>query len=60
MSEPVKKIPCEVYSRCVGYLRPVANWNIGKKAEFKDRKVYELPKEATVDSVQLMSETDSR
>ena len=27
----------EVYSRIVGYFRPVANWNIGKKEEFNDR-----------------------
>ncbi|MBC7190624.1 ribonucleoside triphosphate reductase [Candidatus Aerophobetes bacterium] len=29
---------CEIYSRVVGYLRPVSNWNEGKKEEFKDRK----------------------
>ena len=34
----VKAIPVEVYSRIVGYYRPVQNWNDGKKAEFKDRK----------------------
>ena len=28
----------EVYSRLVGYLRPVAQWNIGQPAEFGDRK----------------------
>lgn len=28
----------EVYSRIVGYLRPVGNWNDGKKEEFKNRK----------------------
>ncbi len=32
---------CEVYSRIVGYLRPVAQWNEGKKAEFGDRKTYD-------------------
>lgn len=32
--------PCEVYSRVVGYLRPIKNWNKGKRAEFKDRKVF--------------------
>ena len=31
---------CEVYSRVVGYLRPVALWNEGKKEEFKIRKNY--------------------
>jgi len=30
----------EVYSRVCGYFRPVANWNKGKKEEFKDRKTY--------------------
>jgi len=28
----------EVYSRVVGYLRPVKQWNSGKQAEFGDRK----------------------
>jgi len=32
--------PTEVYSRVVGYLRPVSQWNLGKKAEFSDRKEY--------------------
>lgn len=34
----------EVYSRIVGYLRPVNYWNDGKKEEFKDRKYLELVK----------------
>ncbi|MEW5895544.1 MAG: ribonucleoside triphosphate reductase [Candidatus Omnitrophota bacterium] len=33
---------CEVYSRVVGYLRPVKQWNNGKKAEFDTRKTYKL------------------
>lgn len=33
---------CEVYSRVVGYLRPVQQWNLGKKEEFKERKTYRL------------------
>lgn len=32
----------EVYSRVVGYLRPVKNWNKGKKEEFKDRKTFKI------------------
>lgn len=31
----------EVYSRVVGYYRPVKNWNEGKQEEFKDRPLYE-------------------
>lgn len=30
---------CEVYSRIVGYLRPVDQWNNGKRAEYEDRKL---------------------
>jgi ribonucleoside-triphosphate reductase len=30
----------EVYSRIVGYLRPVATWNDGKKQEFRERTPY--------------------
>lgn len=32
----------EVYSRVVGYLRPVRNWNQAKKQEFGMRKNYAL------------------
>jgi anaerobic ribonucleoside-triphosphate reductase len=31
---------CEVYSRVVGYLRPVSLWNEGKREEFNIRKTY--------------------
>ena len=37
MSE-VKGTQCEVYSRVVGYLRPVQGWNKGKKEEFALRR----------------------
>ena len=37
--------PCEVYSRIVGYIRPVQQWHIGKKQEYKERKEFKLPKE---------------
>ena len=33
---------CEVYSRVVGYLRPVTQWNPGKQSEFKDRKGFKI------------------
>lgn len=29
--------PCEVWTRCMGYHRPVSYWNIGKKGEFEER-----------------------
>jgi len=32
--------PCEVYSRVVGFYRPVQQFNDGKKQEFKERKTF--------------------
>lgn len=34
------KQPCEVYSRIVGYIRPVQQWNKGKEQEYKERKEF--------------------
>ena len=34
--------PTEVYSRVVGYLRPVSQWNDGKQAEFATRTPYQI------------------
>jgi len=33
-----KRTRCEVYSRVVGYLRPINQYNPGKKSEFKNRE----------------------
>ena len=35
-----RRTKCEIYSRVVGYMRPVSQWNTGKQQEFKDRKVF--------------------
>lgn len=32
--------PTEIYSRITGYIRPLKQFNPGKQAEFKDRKVF--------------------
>lgn len=34
-------MPTEIYSRVVGYYRPVQNWNLGKKQEFTERNTYD-------------------
>ena len=34
------EIQCEVYSRIVGYIRPLGSWNPGKLAEFAERVPY--------------------
>ncbi len=35
------RVPCEVYSRIVGYLRPVQAWNDGKRQEFSERSTFD-------------------
>jgi ribonucleoside-triphosphate reductase len=32
---------CEVYSRVVGFLSPVSQWNRGKKEEYRDRVTFD-------------------
>jgi len=39
---PKCKSVCEVYSRVVGYLRPISQWNDGKLAEFNERKKFKV------------------
>jgi ribonucleoside-triphosphate reductase len=34
------KQPCEVYSRVVGYIRPVQQWHKGKRQEYEERKEF--------------------
>ncbi len=46
---PKRRVPCEVYSRIVGYIRPVQNWHQGKQQEFKERKTFRLPDEVVVE-----------
>jgi anaerobic ribonucleoside-triphosphate reductase len=33
---------CEIYSRVVGYLRPLKQWNRGKQGEFETRKMFRV------------------
>ncbi|MBU2634991.1 anaerobic ribonucleoside-triphosphate reductase [Patescibacteria group bacterium] len=35
---------CEVYSRVVGYYRPVSQYNLGKQHEFHERKTFKISK----------------
>jgi ribonucleoside-triphosphate reductase len=36
-----KEQKCSVFTRIVGYLRPVDQWNAGKQAEFNDRSLFD-------------------
>lgn len=37
-----QRTKCEIYSRVVGYIRPVTQWNEGKQSEFADRLEFSL------------------
>ena len=39
---PVCGSECEIYSRIVGYYRPLSQWNDGKIAEYNDRKLFKI------------------
>lgn len=32
----------EVYARCVGYFRPIEQWNLGKQSEYKVRTPFKV------------------
>ena len=36
----IKRTPCQIFSRVVGWITPTSNWNKGKAAEYPDRKEY--------------------
>jgi len=40
MNPQTQRTPCETFSRSMGYIRPVKNFNIGKYSEFCERKTF--------------------
>ena len=40
---------CEVWTRVMGYHRPVASFNVGKKSEFRERRYFAEPCPRTPD-----------
>ncbi|MDZ7817058.1 MAG: ribonucleoside triphosphate reductase [Planctomycetota bacterium] len=39
--KPEKETACEVWTRVMGYYRPVSQFNVGKKSEFRERKYFQ-------------------
>ncbi len=48
----------EVWSRIVGYIRPVKQWNPGKRAEFDDRETYKIEKSLKLHKEELKEEKE--
>ena len=42
--KPEERVRCEVWSRVMGYHRPVSTWNKSKQAEHGERAFFEEPK----------------
>lgn len=42
LNQSEKRTKCEIWTRVMGYHRPVSHFNPGKKEEFKSRKFYDL------------------
>lgn len=43
--ELAKRQPCEIYTRVMGYIRPVSEFNRGKQSEFKERACFKEPQQ---------------
>ncbi len=52
-----KRVPCEVWTRVMGYHRPVENFNIGKKAEHKNRVPFKEESFPSEDTTYLLFTT---
>jgi len=37
--------PCEIWTRVMGYHRPISEFNLGKQGEFTERTCFKIPKQ---------------
>ncbi len=48
-----QRTKCEIWTRAMGYCRPVSNFNKGKKSEFYERKYFS--EEKAISSMESLS-----
>lgn len=48
----IQRTSCQVYTRVMGYLRPVSHYNIWKKSEFYSRNYFKNDK--TIDNAEFI------
>ncbi|MTV41291.1 anaerobic ribonucleoside-triphosphate reductase [Duganella radicis] len=41
--DDAERQPCEIWTRVMGYHRPVSSFNIGKQGEYQERKFFREP-----------------
>ncbi len=39
-----ERLPCEIYTRVMGYIRPVSEFNRGKQSEYQERACFKEPR----------------
>lgn len=39
-TQATAQVPCQVFSRVVGYLAAVSGWHAGKQQEFRERQMF--------------------
>lgn len=44
---------CEVYSRVVGFLTPISQWNKGKREEFGDRVTFDKALDSKKNAIKI-------
>lgn len=60
LQSEVGEVKCEIYSRAVGFLRPVSWFNKAKQQEFKDRQTYKIQTAVThANDAALQAEFDA-
>lgn len=42
--DDAERQPCEVWTRVMGYHRPISSFNVGKKGEVAERKYFSVEK----------------
>lgn len=58
--EDSERQECEIWTRVMGYFRPVEAFNIGKKSEYADRVCFSEPKAmAKVDEMDTVDRSDN-
>jgi len=51
---PEKRTRCAVYTRVMGYHRPVSSFNVGKKGEHKERTYFVEPENKNREQKELV------
>ena len=41
--DPNERTKCEIWTRCMGYYRPISYFNAGKQQEHADRVYFKVP-----------------